>query len=115
MKARFAYPLLFLLPSAMIAFLAAFIAAAGGAGVLWLFVFGDNTWPQAAGSAVMVCAAGASIASLALLLLASYRFGKRREPLGGLARQHIAAAIAMSVLLPVLVLLYEWQVGNFGS
>jgi hypothetical protein len=114
MKARLAYPLLFLLPSAMAAFLSAFVAAGVAAGILWLFVYGDNTWPQAAGNAVMGFAVVVSIAVLAMLLFASYSFGKRREASGGLARRHVAFAIIVSVLLPALALLHQWQVGNLG-
>ncbi|WP_372828675.1 hypothetical protein [Polaromonas sp.] len=114
MKARFAYPLLFLLPSAMAAFLSAFVAAGTGAGILWLFVYGDRTWPQTASTVVMAVAVLASLSTLAVLLFVSYSFGKSREASGGLAKRHIAFATAISVLLPALALLHQWQVGNLG-
>jgi membrane-anchored protein YejM (alkaline phosphatase superfamily) len=114
MKARIAYPLLFLLPSAMAAFLSAFVAGGMGAGILWLFVYGDNTWPQGAGDAVMAFAAIVAVAVLAVLLFASYSFGKAREASGGVAKRHVAVAIVISVLLPAVALLHQWQVGNIG-
>ena len=114
MKARFSYSLAFFLPSAMVAFLAAFIVAGGGAGILWLFVYGHNTWPETAGKALMVLAAATSLATLATLVFASYSFGKRREALGGISKQHTALAIVISILLPAVALLHQWQVGNLG-
>lgn len=115
MKPRFAYPILFLLPSAMIAFLSAILAAGGGAGVLWLFVYGDSPWPEAAGTILMVVAGATGIASFGAMLFSSYAFGRRREPAGGVSRRHVALAVAVSILLPVLVLLHQWQVGNLGA
>lgn len=115
MKARYWYPLLFLLPSAMAAFLAAFMVAGAGAGILWLFVYGDDTWPESAGTMVMAVAVTTSAIILIALVAGSYFFGKSRETTGGLSGWHIAVAVAISVLLPLLVLFHQWQVGNIGG
>lgn len=114
MKARYSYPLLFLLPSTMAAFLAAVVVAGAGAGVLWIFVYGDDSWPDSASTALMSLAVIASVATLAILMFASYSYGKSREPARGLARQHIVWALGISILLPAVVLLHQWQVCNFG-
>ena len=114
MQARFSYPLLFLVPSAMAACVVGVVVAAAGGGILWLFVYGDSTWPRVADTAVMALAALASTLTLAFLLCAGYSFGRRREVSGGLSVRHIVIAIAISVLLPALAVLYEWQVGNLG-
>jgi hypothetical protein len=115
MKARYSYPLLFLLPSAMVAFLAAIVVVGAGAGVLWIFVYGDNTWPKSADTALMSLAVAASAATLSLLLSISYSYGKNSESAGGLARRHVVWAILISILLPALVLLRQWQIGALGS
>ena len=49
------------------------------------------------------------------LLFASYSFGKARESTGGLSMWHVALAAVVSVLLPALVLLHQWQIGNLGT
>ena len=67
MKARYAYPLVFLLPSALVAALAAIVMTAAGAGVLWLFVYGDDTWPASAHTVLM--AAAVAVFALALMAL----------------------------------------------
>lgn len=115
MKARYSYPLIFLLPSAMVAFLAAFVVVGAGAGVLWIFVYGDNTWPKFANTALMSLAVVASAATLALLLYTGYSYGKKSESAGGLAKRHVVWAILISILLPALVLLRQWQISALGN
>ncbi len=115
MKARYSYPLLFLLPSAMLALLAAVAVVAVGAGVLWIFVFGDDPWPASANTVLMAMAVTASALAFVTLIALSYSFGKSREIQGGLCRSHVVFAVAVSVGLPLLVLLHQWQVGNIGS
>jgi RsiW-degrading membrane proteinase PrsW (M82 family) len=114
-KARYSYALLFLLPNAMMAFLAGVILAAAGAGVLWIFVYGDSPWPESANTALMTAAVATSASLLAALVALSYRFGKNQETKGGLRRSHALVAVSVSILLPLLVLLHQWQVGNIGS
>ena len=115
MKARFAYPLVFLLPSAMAAIVLAVVAGAATGGILWLFVYGDNGWPAAADHAVVAFAGLVAAGILLTLLFASYSFGKARESTGGLSMWHVALAAVVSVLLPALVLLHQWQIGNLGT
>lgn len=114
MRSRVSYLLLFLLPAALSAFVAGALAAAGGAGVLWIFVFGDNEWPATAAPLLLSVAALATLGTFALLLSMAYSAGREREP-GGVAKRHVATAVAITVLLPLLVLLHQWHVGNLGQ
>ena len=98
----------------MVAAIAAFVVAGLGGGILWLFVYGDDTWPQAAETFVTLVAAVAFLVTLAALSFASYAFGKRREASVGLSWQHVALAFGVSILLPALVLLHQLSVGNIG-
>ena len=115
MKARHVYPLLFLVPSVMLAGIAAVLTAAAAAGVLWIFVYGDNPWPASANAVVMAAAAFISSAVLTSLLFAAHRFGKRSESHGGLHKAHVLLALGLSLGLPLLVLLHQWQTGNLGG
>lgn len=115
MKARFAYPLVFFIPSAMAAMLSAIVVGGAAGGILWLFVFGDDPWPAGTDKAVMTLVFLVAGATMAALLYASYSIGKKREELGGLSRQHLLVAFAISVLLPAFALFYEWHVGNIGG
>ena len=114
-KARHAYPLLFLIPCAMLGTIAAVLAAAAGAGALWLFVYGDNPRPASANTAIMASAAVLGFTVLASLMLAAHSIGKSREGHGGLRKAHVLLALGLSVGLPLLVLLHQWQVGNLGG
>ena len=98
----------------MVAAIAAFVVAGLGGGILWLFVYGDDTWPQAAETVVTLVAVVASLVTLAALSSASYSFGKKRESSVGLSWQHVALAFGVSTLLPALVLLHQLSVGNIG-
>lgn len=114
MKARFSYPLLFLLPIAMTA---GIVAVAGGgfsAGILWLFVYGDDPWPRAAEIAVAAVAAAAWLVTMAALLRASYSFGRKREATGGSSWSHGWMAAGISIVLLAAVLLHQLRVGNIG-
>lgn len=113
-KARFSYPLVFLLPSAMAALIATVLAVGAGGGILWLFVYGDNPWPQSADNVLMAVAIAACLAIFAALSFASYSFGKKRESHGGLKWSHVALAAGISVLLPALAFLHQLGVGNIG-
>lgn len=115
MKARFAYPLVFFIPSAMAALLSAIVVGGAAGGALWLFVFGGDPWPAGTDEVVMTLVTLVAVATLAALLFASYSIGKKREGLGGLSRQHLMLAFAISVLLPAFALFYEWRVGNIGG
>lgn len=115
MKARYAYPLLFLVPGAMLAAIAAVLAGAACVGVLWIFVYGDNPWPASVNTVVMGFAAAVGIAVLAVVLLVAQRVGKSRESRGGLHRTHVLIALSLSVALPLLALFHQWQVGNISG
>jgi hypothetical protein len=99
----------------MLAVLCAFVVVAAGAGVFWLFVFGDDPWPASANTVLMGVAVIASALTWIALVAAGYRFGRHRETTGGVRRRHVLVMLAVSVLLPLLVLLQQWQVGHFGA
>ena len=112
MKARFSYLIVFLLPSAIVAGIAGITLAGVVAGALWLFVYGDNPWPDSAGVAIMAIATITAVLVLSGLSVASYLYGKRREMVGGLSRRHIVFAVAVTVILPLLFALRQCSVGG---
>ncbi|MCK8115385.1 hypothetical protein [Anaerosoma tenue] len=114
MKARYSYLLLFLVPSAMIAFLVMAFTVGAGAGALWIFVYGDSPWPESSRTLLAVFGAVVFIATLAMLLVASFRYGKRREGFKGLSKGHAITAVGISVLIPLLILLRLWSGWHLG-
>lgn len=114
MKARYSYPLLFALPSAIASVIAGAFFAASGAGAMWIFVYGDNPWPPYADTLLVTGTLTFALAALIGLLVFSYHVGKAEESRGGLRRAHIILALGLTVGLPLLVLIHQWQVGNLG-
>ena len=110
MKARYAYPLLFLVPGVMAGVIVAALATATGEGFLWLFVYGDNPWPPGSSAALTIFAVVVGLLVLAAVLAIAYRFGKAQESRGGLRKAHVLIAILLSVGLPLLILVHQWQV-----
>ena len=115
MKARFAYPLIFLPLSAMSAGIVAAVFVACAAGIMWIFVYGDNEWPAAAERTVMALSVSIFATLLAILLGALYRFGKNQEAHGGLNKKHALVAVIATLLLPMLILARQWSIGAIGS
>jgi cytochrome bd-type quinol oxidase subunit 2 len=115
MKARFSYPLICLPLSAMSAGVVAIVFVACAAGVMWIFVYGDNEWPAAAERTVMALSVLIFAAILALILVALYKFGKEQESRGGLTKKHALVAVIATLLLPMLILIRQWSIGAIGS
>jgi hypothetical protein len=116
MKQRHLYLLLFSVPALIAALLAGFVVLAGAAGVLWLFVYGDDPWPGAAEAVLVVLFVVISLAAWAALLRRAYRAGEQQERVGAppkAGRLAIAAA-GITALLLLLVGLHQWNVGNIG-
>jgi hypothetical protein len=116
MKRPHLYLLLFGVPSLFAALLAGFVAVAGTAGVMWLFVYGDDPWPHEAEIALVALFAAVSLAVGAVLLRRAYRAGEQAEQAGAppkTARLALAAA-GLTALLLALVGMHQWRVGNIG-
>lgn len=114
MKRRYLYLLLFGVPILFAATVIAFALFGAAAGVLWLFVAGDNPWPSVADTflaAVFVVAFAAS--SLALAYQA-YTVGRQQEVRGSLDGRHVLAAVGVALLLLLSIGFYQWRVGNIG-
>ncbi|WP_140909732.1 hypothetical protein [Cognatiluteimonas lumbrici] len=114
MKFRYTYPLLFLLPSAIFTGIAMVLTVGAGAGMLWLFVYGDNAWPDEAEDVLLGLAAAVGVLMLLACLFIAYRAGKSLESRGGLRKSDVLLALGLSVWLLLLVLMHQYRVGNVG-
>jgi hypothetical protein len=81
--------------------LAAWQVAGFAAGVAWLFLFGDDTWPDEAAWVLPLIGLGAGAAVLALCVAVGHRIGRRAEQAGPTpadrrtARALLAAAVVL--------------------
>lgn len=114
MKKRYLYALLFGIPGLFVAGTVSIFLFGAFAGVLWLFVFGDNPWPS------FIEPLTATLFVLAVLFLwvafivLGLIVGKRleRDPL--VNKSHILLSAGVTVMFLLLILFQQWSVGNLG-
>jgi hypothetical protein len=103
LKRRYLYVLLFAVPALFAALIATAMMVAASAGLLWLFVLGDDPWPPVAntllGGVAVLCGAATWLA----LLSVAYAIGKLQERRAGLNTGHVALAIGATVVLGAVI------------
>ncbi len=114
MKKRHQFVLLYAVPALLVALLASFALFGAAAGVLWIFVYGDNPWPAQAGTALAVGFGAAFVCLWGAFLAMAYRAGRKQEERAGAGSGHALTAAAISACAILFMLLYQWRVGNIG-
>lgn len=104
MKRRYIYSVLFGIPGLLLAFISTLMFFGTLMGVLWLFVFGDNTWPAAVDTVLPILLGLVFFGLWAAFILGGYLLGKRREADLALNRVHVLISAAITVLLLAFVL-----------
>ena len=115
MRRRHLYVLMFSVPGLLAALFVAFAAFGAAAGMLWLFVYGDETWPPVAEPVLVAIFLLTAAGSWMLLMWAAYAFGRRAEEGESLHRGHVVGAALATIALPLVALLHQWKVGNIGA
>ena len=114
MKKRYLYALLFGIPGLFIAGIISIVAFGAFAGVLWIYVFGDNPWPSYAEQLLSIV----FVLTVLTLWIAStvlgYVVGKRLEKDPALNRNHVLISAGLTALFLLLILFQQWSVGNLG-
>jgi hypothetical protein len=113
-KRRYLYILLFGAPALVASIIVSVLLFAAAAGVLWLFVFGDNPWPSSADTILVAMIIFACLMLWAVFLSVAYAVGKKQEANAALNVQHVIASVGATALLVLLVALHQWSVGNIG-
>ena len=114
MKKRYFYALLFGIPGFFVALIAAFVAFGIGAGVLWIFVFGDNPWPPAVDSILPVMALVVFVAAWAAITIFGYFYGRGMEDVAGLNKAHVLISVGATIAPIAVIVLHQFSVGNLG-
>ena len=114
MKRRYLYVLVYAVPTFILSLIVTVIATAAIAGVLWLFVYGDDPWPSHVDrySAALIIAFFAAV-WLALLSLV-FAWGKRQEFRAAFNPKHVYLAAGSTLALVGLIGLHQLGVGNIG-
>ena len=114
MKKRYIYGLIFLAPGALLSLIAATAITGTTAGLLWLFVFGDNTWPTIAERGLALLFPLTFLGLWFAFFGAGFMTGKRLEADPGLDKKHIFASITLTIAPLLFILLHQYRVGNIG-
>jgi hypothetical protein len=103
LKRRHLYALLFAVPALLVSSIAAAVMLAATAGALWLFVFGDNPWPEPANTFLGAVFILGGVALWLTLVSIAWAVGKRQEDRPALNMAHVALAIGATVVLAAVV------------
>ena len=104
MKRRYIYSVLFGIPGLLLASISTLMFFGMLMGVLWLFVFGDNTWPAAVDIVLPTLLGLVFFGMWAAFILGGYLLGKRREADLVLNRVHVLISATITFLLLAFVL-----------
>jgi hypothetical protein len=104
-KRRHVYVLLFAVPALLVSTITAALMLAASAGALWLFVYGDDPWPDTAnvllGAVFFLVAAALWLA----LLFVAYTVGRQQEGKPSLNKSHVALSLGATVVLAMVIML----------
>jgi hypothetical protein len=114
MKTRHWYLVIFGLPAALAAGVIALALFGAAAGLVWIFVAGDEPWPRHLEVLLVGVFAAAFLVVWGVLLSWAYATGKRRESRVGVDPRHLLVSAGATALLLALVAGQQWGVGNIG-
>ena len=114
MKKRYLYLFLFGIPGFILSLMASIAFVGAGAGLLWLFVFGDDTWPSWVGAVLPVLMIMLFLVIWVTFLVIGFRTGSRLEAEPGINKQHILISGGLTILFIMLVAFQQFRVGNLG-
>lgn len=114
MKKRYIYSLLFGIPGLFVAGIIAIILFGGLAGILWLYVFGDDPWPSFVEQLTSVVFVLVVLAIWIAFILLGYVVGRRLEDDPGVSRTHVLISAGVTVMLLLLMFIQQWSAGVLG-
>jgi hypothetical protein len=114
MKKRYLYALLFGVPGLLGSGLVSLFLLGVLWGLLWIYVFGDNSWPTSAESIVSLSFVLVFFVLWLGSISAGYAIGKRLETDPGVNKMHILVSGLVTAVMIALILVQQWSVGNLG-
>jgi hypothetical protein len=113
-KKRYLYILLFGVPGLLVSLVISVFLFGATAGVLWIFVFGDNPWPPSAKKILTTVFGIACLILWIAFMRVAFISGKNQEAYASVNRKHVMASVGITVVTVLSIVLYQWGVGNIG-
>jgi hypothetical protein len=114
MKKRYLYSLLFGMPGFVFAVVISFMSFGFLAGVLWIYVFGDNPWPSLIEKTLPALFALVFLTLWITTIIVGFVVGKRLENDPVLNKKHVLVSIGVTIIPILFIFLYQVCVGNIG-
>ncbi len=114
MKKRYVYILLFGIPGLFVAGIISIFVLAAFTGILWLYVFGDNPWPNSSETVVSVLFVVVFGVLWVGLIALGYLVGKKLETEPLVNRKHILISAGLTLMFILLMVFQQWSVENLG-
>jgi hypothetical protein len=114
MKKRILYSLLFAVPGFFFSLIIAFALTGFAAGFFWIFVFGDNPWPESIGTILPLLMILFFLVPWLLSIWVGFTTGKRLETEPELNKKHVLVSVCLTIVPILLIALHQLNVGNIG-
>ena len=114
MKKRYLYALLFATPGFFISLIVSFILFSAVAGFLWIYLFGDASWPASAGKIISPLFILTFLAAWAALIVIGFITGKKLEEAPALDTKHVFISVVSTTALILFIILHQLVIGNIG-
>lgn len=91
-----------------------FVIFGFAAGVLWIFVFGDDPWPASVNTIFPILFAVVFLTVWIACVRIGYVIGKRLEQDPILNQKHVLISAGITLLSMLFIVFQQWGVGNLG-
>ena len=114
MKKRYLYSILFGIPGLFVSLIISFVIFGVAAGILWIYVFGDNPWPASTEMILPILFALTFLTVWITFITAGYVTGKKLESDPALNKTHILVSVGLTIMFILFIVLQQLSVGNIG-
>jgi hypothetical protein len=114
MKKRYLYSVLFGIPGFFVSVIISFVVFGSAAGILWIFVFGDNPWPSSIEIILPILFVIVFLTVWTASVTIGFITGKKLEKTPGLNKKHILVSIGVTIAPVLFIVFHQLSVGNIG-
>jgi len=102
-------------PGFFVSLIITFFIFGAASGFLWIYVYGDNPWPQSTGKILFALFILIFLVLWISSIIAGFITGRNLEVNPGLNKDHIMASVGATAVPIVLIILHQLNVGNIGQ